>query len=257
MTDDRALIRFIQQLASQSAQVINPFFLKSDLQVEMKSDQSPVTYADRRAEEVMRTLIEREFPGHGIIGEEFPNTREDADYTWVLDPIDGTRSFVAGSPHFGTLICLQHLGQPLWGAIHLPALGKLYIGNNTTSWCNDRPVQLRPPPPLEACFLLTTDPKGPGQYQNPAGWQALVAATGQYRSWGDCFGYTLVASGRADIMADPILNLWDIAALIPVMRGAGAALSNWQGHEAVGADSLVVAHPDLHPIVLQLLASAG
>jgi myo-inositol-1(or 4)-monophosphatase len=253
MTDDRALIQFIKTLAFESAKVINPLFASPDLSVEWKADQTPVTYADRKAEEVMRNLIAREFPDHGIIGEEFGDTNPDAEYTWVLDPIDGTRSYAAGSPQFGTLICLQRNGQPLWGAIHISAIGKVYLGNNDNCWCNDRPVRIPPPPPLENCFLLTTDPKGPARYQNAAGWEALVQSTGQYRSWGDCFGYTLLVSGGAHIMADPVLNLWDIAALIPVIRGAGATATNWQGKKAVGADSLVAAHPDIHEAVIALL----
>lgn len=250
---DRDLIRFLKELASESAKVINPLFANPDLEVEWKADRTPVTYADRKAEEVMRERINREFPDHGIIGEEFGPENADAEFTWILDPVDGTRSFAAGSPHFGTLICLRHKGQPVWGAIHLSALGKLYIGDGRTCWCNDRPTTLRTPPPLRECFLLTTDPKTPGQYHEPAGWDALVAATGQYRSWGDCFGYTLLASGGADIMVDPVLNLWDIAALIPVMHGAGAKLSDWSGKDPVAADSLVAAHPDIHAGVIRLL----
>lgn len=257
MTDEQALIRFIKTLAVESAKVINPLFANPDLKIEWKADETPVTYADQKAEEVMRDLITREFPDHGIIGEEFGNLNESAEYTWVLDPIDGTRSFVAGSPHFGTLICLQRQGQPLWGAIHISAIGKLYLGNNDQCWCNDRPVCLRKPPPLGDCFLLTTDPRGPARYQDSAGWKALLAATGQYRSWGDCFGYTLLASGGADIMLDPILSLWDIAALIPVIRGAGGTVSDWQGEDAVGADSLVAAHPEIHQAVIDLLNPQG
>ena len=253
MTDDQAIIRFLKQLASESARVINPHFAQPDLQVEWKADATPVTIADRRSEEVLRALIAREFPDHGIIGEEFGAESPDAEYTWVLDPIDGTRSFAAGSPHFGTLICLQHNGAPLWGAIHLSAIGKLYIGNNRECWCNDRPLRVPKPPALRDCFLLTTDPKGPPHYQDPRGWQSLLDSTGQFRSWGDCFGYTLLVSGGAHIMTDPVLNLWDIAALIPVLRGAGAAATTWQGADPVGGDSLVAAHPEIHAEVIRLL----
>lgn len=255
MIPAREMIPFIRELASESAKVINPLFANSDLQVEWKADQTPVTYADRKAEEIMRARIEAAFPDHGIIGEEFGESRPGAEFTWILDPIDGTRSFAAGSPHFGTLICLCRKEQPLWGAIHLSALGQLYIGDNTTCWRNDRPTRLRKPPPIEGCFLLTTDPKGPGKHKNAQAWDRLVAATGQYRSWGDCFGYTLLASGGADIMADPILSLWDIAALIPVMRGAGARITDWHGAGPVGADSLVAAHLDIHGTVIGILNS--
>ena len=253
MKDDQGIIGFLKLLAFESAKVINPLFANPDLKVEFKADDTPVTYADRKAEEVMREMIAREFPGHGIIGEEFGEENPGAEYTWVLDPVDGTKSFAAGCPNFGTLICLRHKGEPIWGAIHISALGKLYIGNNEQCLCNDRPVSLRQPPPLKECLLLTTDPKSPPLYHDPAGWQALLDATGEYRSWGDCFGYTLLVSGRADIMTDPILNLWDIAALLPVLRGAGATATDWQGHSPDGTRGLVAAHPDIHARVIELL----
>jgi myo-inositol-1(or 4)-monophosphatase len=253
MKDDQGIIRFLKHLAYESAKVINPLFNNPDLEVEWKADLTPVTYADRKSEEVMRALIAREFPDHGIIGEELGEDKPDAEYTWILDPIDGTKSYAAGSPHFGTLICLRERGVPIWGAIHLSAIGRLYIGDNIHCWCNDRPVALRQPPSLDKCFLLTTDPRSPAQYHSAAGWQALLAATGQYRSWGDCFGYTLLVSGRADIMADPILHLWDIAALMPVLRGAGASATDWHGHEPDGSKGLVATHPAIHKNVIALL----
>ena len=257
MKDDQAIMRFLKLLANESAKVINPLFANPELKVEWKADDTPVTYADRKAEEVMRTLIEKEFPDHGIIGEELGERNPDAEYTWILDPIDGTRSFAAGSPQFGTLICLRERGIPIWGAIHISSIGRLYIGDNLHCWCNDRPTGLREPPPLRECFLLTTDPKSPRVYHNPDGWQALVRATGQYRSWGDCFGYTLLVSGGVDIMTDPILNLWDIAALLPVLRGAGAAATDWYGHEPDGSKGLVASHPSIHAEVIRLLNGYG
>jgi histidinol-phosphatase len=256
MKDDLTIIPFLKLLAFDSAKIINSMFAKTDLQVEWKDDDTPVTYADRKAEEVMREMISMEYPDHGIIGEEFGATNPDAEYTWVLDPIDGTRAYASGSPHFGTLICLRRNGLPIWGAIHISALGKLYIGNNESCMCNDRPVSLNPPPPLQNCFLLTTDPKSPGQLHSAAGWDALLKATDQFRSWGDCFGYTMLISGGAHIMTDPILNIWDIAALLPVLKGAGAAVSDWNGNDPDGDKGLVAAHPIIHSNVIRLLNPA-
>lgn len=253
MQDDPSIIPFLKQLAFESAKVINPLFANPDLEVEWKEDHTPVTYADRKAEEIMREMINKQFPDHGIIGEEYGSENPEAEFTWILDPVDGTRSFAAGSPLFGTLICLRHNDIPIWGAIHISAIGKLYIGNNTFCWCNDQPLVVPNPPPLEKCFLVTTDPKSPGQYHSQAGWDRLLAATDQYRSWGDCFGYTLLVSGGAHIMADPILNLWDIAALIPVLNGAGAAISDWQGNPPTGESGLIACHPDIHSRVIELL----
>lgn len=253
MLDEKQMIPFLEKLASESAAVINPLFANPDLEVEWKADKTPVTAADRKAEEVLRELIEEKFPDHGIIGEELPDVREEAEYTWVLDPIDGTRSFAAGSPQFGTLICLRRSGEPIWGVINISSIGRCYIGNNAEAWCNGRPIQIREPGDLSGCFLLTTDPKRPYLHHSRVGWDALLAATDQYRSWGDCFGYTLVVTGGADIMCDPKMSLWDMAALLPVVRGAGAAVSNWNGNSPVGSDSLVVAHPKIHSRVVEIL----
>lgn len=251
--DAASMIPFLKHLSAESAKVINPLFFNPDLQVEWKEDNTPVTYADKKAEEVLRELIGKEFPDHGIVGEEFPNVNEEAEYTWVLDPIDGTRSFAAGTPHFGTLICLRKNKQPIWGVIHICALNRLYIGNNETCWMNDRPVKMRETPDLKNCFLLTTDPKRPYLHHSTEGWNKLLASTDQFRSWGDCFGYTLLASGGADIMCDPKMSLWDMAALLPVIRGAGAAVSNWNGNDPVGSDSLIAAHPRHHAKIIEIL----
>jgi len=250
---ERDLYRFFTHLAHESGKVINPHFANPCLKVELKADFSPVTIADRRAEETMRTLIAREFPQHGIIGEEFGEQTGQSEYAWILDPIDGTRSFAAGSPHFGTLICLTRNSIPVWGAIHLPALGQLFIGDGTSCWRNDQPVRIPEPPPLQECFLLTTDPKSPPRIKNAAGWAALLEATDQFRSWGDCFGYTLLINGGAHIMTDPILNLWDVAALLPVLSGAGITASTWEGRPVDTADSLVAAHPRIHQTIISLL----
>lgn len=251
--DANTMIPFLRYLAGESARIILPYFANPKLEVEWKPDQTPVTYADRKAEEILRMLIAREFPNHGIVGEEYGTQNEDAEYVWVLDPIDGTRSFTAGCPLFGTLICLCQHGEPIWGAINLPVLDRLFLGDNHHAWCNDHEVKLRETPDLKDCFLLTTDPKGPFARHNVPGWNALLEATGQFRSWGDCFGYTLLADGAADIMCDPILNLWDIAALIPVVRGAGAVATDWQGNDPTMGDSLVVAHPRHHDRIIEIL----
>ena len=250
--DAAQLKPFIAHLAEVSARVILPWFNNPALRVELKADQTPVTVADRAAETALRAEIAAAFPEHGILGEELPDVRPDAAYTWVLDPIDGTKSFAAGCPLFGTLICLRQGTEPIWGAIHLPATGQLLIGNNTHCWLNDRLVRMRETADLAACTLLTTDPKMIHLRHSRAGWDHLVQSTGMYRSWGDCAGYALVASGGADIMCDPLMNLWDIAALLPVMRGAGAHVMNWEGGSAVGADSIVACHPR-HAAAIQRL----
>ena len=162
-------IKFVRKLAGESAKVIKPYFAAFDLEVELKEDETPVTAADRGAEEVMRDLIRKAFPDHGVIGEEFGNENETAEFVWVLDPIDGTKSFTSGCPLFGTLICLLHEGQPVLGAINQPILEQLCIGDNHQTTINGHPVHVPDTDTLSEAILLTTDILSIGKYQNRGG----------------------------------------------------------------------------------------
>lgn len=246
---------FITDLAAQSGDFIRPKFGRLDLAVETKSDASPVTLADRGAEELMRGLIAKKFPAHGIIGEEFGNDRPDAEFVWVLDPIDGTKAFITGVPLWGTLIALLHQGQPVLGVINQPVLGQFLLGDNTTTTLNGRPVRCRATTRVEDSTVLTSDPLNPAKIQNGAAYDALCHRAKLVRTWGDCYGYLLVASGWADVCLDPIMNPWDIAALVPVVRGAGGVITDWRGGPAYPAESTVAsATPALHTDVLRALA---
>ncbi len=253
--DSQNLRPFLEHLARKSAEVILPYFESTNLQVDWKSDNTPVTDADKKAEEVLRKEIALAFPDHGIVGEELADTQEDAEYSWVLDPIDGTRAFASGCPLFGTLICLRHRERPVWGAINFPVTNTLYVGNGHSAWCGERLLKVRDTQNLNDCTLLTTDPKAPYSHHSRSGWDALLEATGLYRSWGDCFGYGLIAAGKADIMTDPVLNLWDVAALIPILQGCGATLSDWHGKDPLAPDAqgMVTAHPRHHARIIELL----
>ncbi|HTT57724.1 MAG TPA: histidinol-phosphatase [Opitutaceae bacterium] len=244
---------FLLELAEKSGAFIRPWFGRPDLAVETKSDQTPVTVADRGAEELMRRMIHERFPDHGILGEEYGAENAGAEFTWVLDPVDGTRAFAAGSPLFGTLIALMHQGQPVLGVIHQPVLGQLLVGDGARTTLNGRPVRVRATARLEDATLLCSDPLTPAQHQNGAAFAALTARVKLVRTWGDCYGYLLLATGGADVMCDPIMNPWDIAALIPVVRGAGGIITDWQGRDPVGAASIVAATPALHPRVIAAL----
>lgn len=242
---------FIQELAAASARVISPLFANAELKVETKSDLTPVTAADRGAEEVMRGMIARRFPDHGVLGEEFGPERTDAEFVWVLDPVDGTKSFAAACPLFGTLIALLHRGQPVLGAIHQPILGQLVVGDGETTTLNGRPVRCRATRTLETSTLLTTDWRAPAEHQDGAAFDAVCARAKIVRTWGDCYGYLLVATGWADVMCDPIMNPWDVAALIPVIRGAGGVITDWQGNSPIDAKSIVAsATAELHAEVI-------
>lgn len=247
---------FLTELAGESGAFLAPLFGQPGLAVELKGDQSPVTAADRGAEELLRRRIAARYPDHGIIGEEYGSDRPDAEFVWVLDPVDGTKAFITGVPLWGTLIALLHQGRPVLGCIHQPVLHQLVIGDGTLTTANGRPVRCRPTRRIEESTLLTSDPLNPGRYQDGAAYDALARRARLVRTWGDCYGYLLLATGWADVVLDPIMNPWDIAALVPVVRGAGGSISDWQGGPAYPAESTVAcATPDLQTAVLGALAA--
>lgn len=251
--NEEILINFIKLLAEESGNVIRPYFGNPYLEIETKKDLSPVTAADRGSEEIMRRLIKESYPEHGIIGEEFGEENGDAEFVWVLDPIDGTKPFSAGCPLFGTLIALLKEGHPILGCINNPVTGQLLIGNNKETTLNGIPVKMREKSTLEEARLLASSLEAPAQYQNGANWDRLAERCGEVLTWGDCFGYLMMATGNADIMADPIMNPWDLMALIPVVRGAGGVITDWHGKNPVTGNSILAANPTLHPMVIEIL----
>lgn len=246
---------FMAEVARRSGELILPYFLDEGLEVDLKEDASEVTEADRRAEQLLRQMIGAEFPGHGIVGEEYGAENAEAEFVWVLDPIDGTSAFVTGVPLWGTLIALTHRGEPVLGCIHQPVLGQLLIGDGVTTTLNDRPVRLRDTTSLDKAVLLHSDQLTPARYQDGEAFDELARRCRLVRTWGDCYGYVLLSTGKADIMCDPIMNRWDIEALVPVVKGAGGVITDWQGKDPTGADSIVAATPGLHGQVLEVLNS--
>lgn len=246
---------FLTELALKSGDFLRPHFFDPALAVDFKSDASPVTAADRGAEELLRDLIVKKFPAHGIIGEEHGNLSPDSEFVWVLDPIDGTKSFITGVPLWGTLIALLHEGKPVLGAIHQPILTQLMIGDGESTTLNGTPVRVRDCARIEDATLLTSDPYNPFKYQNGPAYDALARRARITRTWADCYGYLLLASGRADIAMDPVMNPWDIAALVPIVRGAGGVITDWQGGPAYPAESTVAAAPGLHPQIIAALSA--
>ena len=250
-----SLKTFIAELANESAKVILPYFASPDLIVEKKKDKTPVTAADKGAEELMRRMILARFPQHGILGEEFGEVNPGASCKWILDPVDGTKSFTANNAQFGTLICLMRDGEPVLGAINLPATGQLLIGDNHSATLNGRVIRLREPGPLSEAVVVTTDLDDPPAVHGAAGWANLRKATRKLYTWGDCYGYYLVATGGVQVACDAVMNAWDILPLIPVLRGAGVTVTDWQGNDPVKGTSCVAAHPAIHGEVLRLLNS--
>jgi histidinol phosphatase-like enzyme (inositol monophosphatase family) len=247
-----SFVETIDLLADVSGDLIMDHF-QTPVDVELKEDHSPVTVADRGAEEAMRRVIMHRHPAHGIFGEECGMENEDAEFRWVLDPIDGTKSFISGVPLFGTLIALCRNGQPLFGCANFPALGLRYFGDGTRTTINGSETRMRETASIEDATVLVTDHTHVWKHKNGEAFDALAVRARIFRSWGDCYGYALLAGGHADVMIDPILQPWDMLALIPIIRGAGGSISSYEGGDPLGSNSLVAASPALHAAVIDAL----
>lgn len=246
------IMEFARNLAQISADVIRPYF-RSDMQVDLKHDLSPVTIADRRAEETMRAAIAERYPDHGVLGEEFGHDRPDAPYQWVLDPIDGTKAFIAGSYLFGTLIALVAHGRPVIGVINHPIMNDYLVGTGSQAWLNDRPVRVSKTTKLEDAIMLNTLHWNVANHHDGSAFETLTRQVKRYNNWGDCHGYYLVATGGAEIMTDPVLNAWDLMALIPIIEGAGGRITDWQGNDPIGGNGAVATNGLIHEEVIRRL----
>ena len=252
---------FIGRLATASGETILPFF-RTSLSVDNKSsrhDFDPVTEADRAAEAVMRRLIKANFPQHGIVGEEFGNKREDADYVWVLDPIDGTKSFIAGFPIWGTLIALLHKGIPVFGMMHQPFIGERFAGDNGSAnyrnAAGERRLSVRRCERLQDAVCYTTSPL----LMNDADRAAFARAESEVRLsryGGDCYSYCMLAAGHLDLVIETELKPYDIAALIPIINGAGGIVTDWDGGPAQNGGRIIAAGDKrVHEAALKRLAA--
>jgi histidinol-phosphatase len=215
-------------------------YYRTDLRVEAKEDGSPVTIADRGAEERARAWIEARFPNDGILGEEFGTVRPHAARRWIVDPIDGTKSFVRGVPLWGTLVAVAEGERVLAGAMYFPAVGELVAAApGCGAWWNGTRCSVSSVGALREATVLTTDDRFPGDAGRRSAFARLAAAAAVSRTWGDCYGYLLVATGRAEAMVDDRVSPWDAAALAPVITEAGGAFTDWTGAStAFGGDAI-------------------
>ncbi len=222
--------------------------------VEQKADHSAVTVADREGERLMRRLIDAAFPTHAIVGEEFGAETRASSHRWLLDPIDGTNSFVRGVPLYGVLIGLEIDGDPVVGVCYFPALDEM-IAAATGGGCraNGRLVQVSPVSELSRATVAYTDARNVALRLGPA-WPSLQADTALQRSWGDCYGHCLVATGRADVMLDPRMNPWDCAALIPIVQEAGGRFTDWRGRAVIDGGDAVSTNGALHEEILRRIS---
>ena len=249
-------LHYAVELAQKAGQHTAKYFAKG-VEVELKSDQSPVTVADRETEQLCRRFIAEDWPTHGVIGEEFGNTDDKGSgLTWVIDPIDGTKSFISGLPLYTVLLALLHNGRPVLGVIHQPILAEtVFAAQGLGCFYNDKPTSLRKQDELAKAWLMCTDPTALHK-AHPAPSRRLFDSVYLSRSWGDGYGYLMVASGRADIMVDPGMFLWDVACIKPIIEEAGGIFSDLSGGLELGT-SCLVANPILHPQVLTLFNTTG
>jgi histidinol-phosphatase len=229
---------------------------QTGIAAEVKPDNSPVTLADQAAERIARDLIATRFPDDAILGEEQGETGAGADRRWILDPIDGTRTFLRGVPLFGVLIALEVDGRAALGVMHFPAFDEtVYALRGAGCWWNGRRARVSDIASLDTALVLTTDTANITRRGLHDGWGRLAGRAGLVRTWGDCYGYALVATGRAEAMLDPIMSLWDAAALAPIIEEAGGVFSPWPGAGGAAHESAVATNAALADTVRDLLGS--
>jgi myo-inositol-1(or 4)-monophosphatase len=261
MTDLARLAAFLDVLADAAAGAIMPYF-RVPLSVENKGSEGfdPVTAADRAGEAAMRKLIGATYPGHGIVGEEYGTERGDAEYVWVLDPIDGTRGFITGVPVWGILIGLTRRGKPILGMMHQPFSAERFSGNGGEAWYRrgtSAPVRLktRACPDLAAASLFTTSPRMFKPHDRAA-YDRVEAKVKLPRYGCDCYAFCMVAMGHADMAIETELQPYDIVALIPIITGAGGQVTDWDGNAdtvAAGGRALATGDARVHAEALKLL----
>jgi histidinol-phosphatase len=227
------------QIAREAGEITLEYFRREDLEVQRKGDDTPVTIADRRAEEHMRSRIAEAFAQDAILGEEMADRPGNGPYRWIVDPIDGTKSFIHGVPLYGMLIGIEQEGEPAAGVIHIPALDEcVYAARGQGAWYVQgqkpkRPAKVSRRAPLSKSLFLTSDVATYDEIDGADVYRRLQSAAWLSRTWGDCYGYLMVATGRAELMVDPVVAVWDLAPLLPILEEAGGTFTDWQGRRTI------------------------
>lgn len=244
---------FAADLAWQAGKLTMRYF-QTGITAEAKADASPVTIADREAERLMRRLIEARYPQHSILGEEEGETRPGADYKWILDPIDGTKSFVRGVPLYAVLVGLECAGEMIVGVINCPAVGDFLVAaKGQGCFWNGRRTQVSSISSLRESLLLTTDAGSMERFGRGTAYARLCAASAMQRTWSDAYGYVLVATGRAELMLDAQMSVWDCAALMPVLQEAGGSFSDWSGKPTIYGNEAIATNGHILEEVLHIV----
>jgi len=250
-------LEFAAEAAWRAGRVTLGHF-QSGVVAEKKDDASPVTVADRETERLLRAAIETRHPGDGILGEEFGETGSGARRRWILDPIDGTRSFVHGVPLYGVMIALEEAGDPVLGVVHFPALGEiLYAARGEGAWWGGLRARVSEVSRVDEALVLTSSAESLGRHGRAEGWARLTAAANMARTWGDCYGYALVATGRAEAMCDAKMAVWDAAPIFPIIEEAGGVVTDWAGRRSHTSGDTIATNAALDTAVRQLLTAAG
>jgi histidinol phosphatase-like enzyme (inositol monophosphatase family) len=254
---DQKTLSEILDFAVESAQLAGSFtlgYFNASPPVELKADRTPVTAADRGAEERLRQRIERAFPTHGIVGEEFGVKAGSEPGRWILDPIDGTFSFICGVPLYAVLIGFEWEGEAVAGVIHLPALHEtVYAAKGLGCRWNGRPARVSDVKDIGEARLVFASAKFAQKHGKGPEFERLLNACGNDRGFCDAYGYALVATGRAEVAVDPVMALWDTAALYPVIREAGGSLTDWRGNATHTAPEAIATNGHLLEPVLQAI----
>jgi len=235
-SDLEARLALAVEAAKEAGQITLKYFRHDDLDVELKCDDTPVTAADRHAEKHLRSRIAAAFPDDGILGEELAEQPGTSGFRWILDPIDGTKSFIHGVPLYSTLVGVECEGRSLLGVIRIPAMDEIvYAAHGLGAWHaradeTPRPARVSQQRSLAQSLFLTSEVLTFEKTGRRAAFDRLQAAARLTRTWGDGYGYLMVATGRADLMVDPAMALWDAAALLPILEEAGGTFTDWHGN---------------------------
>lgn len=253
MNELKELLQFAVELSREAGDITLQYY-RNRPETSTKSDGSYVTIADRQAESYLRKQIAARFPDDGVLGEEEGESTGRSGRRWILDPIDGTFAFVHGVPFYGVLIALEIDREMSVGVVNIPVLGEIVsAAKGVGCFLNGEPARVSATSELKDALLLSTDFAACARYGFGPAAERLQARAKTSRTWGDCYGYVLVATGRADVMLDPVMNLWDCAPLLPIMEEAGGTFTDWRGERTATADNAIATNGRLFAEVMNVI----
>jgi histidinol-phosphatase len=246
-------------IAYEAGKITLEYFRREDLEVERKGDDTPVTAADRGAEEHLRRRIAEAYAQDAIVGEELADHPGSSPFRWIIDPIDGTKAFIHGMPLYGTLIGIEFEGEPVAGVIHMPALQEcVFAARGSGAWYirgqnPRRQARVSNRSPLARGLFLTSEVATFDKIDRRDVYDRLQSTAQLSRTWGDCYGYLMVATGRAEVMVDPVVAVWDVAPLLPILEEAGGTFTDWQGRRTIHSDQAIATNGPLLDEVLAIV----